>query len=160
MDAVTAIKGSLDMAEMIGMAYVGDLTDAELMQRPHPDCNHLNWQLGHLICSEHALVRGISENVMPELPEGFAAMYTKEAASSDNPSHFATKHELLEVYRSQRDGTLALLAACSAADLDEPTGVDYAPTRGDLLRMQGEHWLMHCGQWVVVRRQHGKPIAI
>lgn len=148
------------MAEMVGMAYVGDLSDAELMDRPHADCNHLNWQIGHLICSEHALVSGMSPGAMPALPEGFAAKYAKEAAKSDDPSHFATKDELLRTYREQRDATLAVLAACSAEDLDAPSGVDYAPTRGALLQMQGAHWLMHCGQWVIVRRQHGKPVVI
>ena len=160
MDAITAIKGSLDMAEMVGLAYVGDLSDAELMERPHPDCNHVNWQLGHLICSEHSMLSGLFPSAMPALPEGFAAKYRKESAKSDDPADFASKHELLEVYRAQRDGTLAVLAACSAEELDAPSGVDYAPTRGALLQMQGAHWLMHCGQWVVVRRQHDKPVVI
>lgn len=160
MDAITAIKGCLDSAEMVGLAYVGDLTDAELMARPHPDCNHINWQLGHLIYSEHDMISGLAAGAMPALPDGFAAKYTKEAAKSDDPSDFATKDELLEIYRAQRAATLAVLAATSADDLDAPTGVHYAPTRGAMLRMQGEHWLMHCGQWVIVRRQQGKPVVI
>ncbi len=160
MDAITAIKGTLDTAELVGLAYVGDLTDAELMTRPHPDCNHINWQLGHLICSEHELINDLSPGSMPALPPGFAAKYEKATAKSDDPSHFATKDQLLEVYRAQRAATLAVLAATPAEDLDSPTGVVYAPTRGAMLRTQGEHWLMHCGQWVIVRRQHGKAVVI
>lgn len=148
------------MAEMIGLAYLGDLSDAELMDRPHTDCNHLNWQIGHLICSEHSMLSVMSPGAMPALPEGFAAKYEKSTAKSDDSGHFATKAELLDTYRAQRDATLAVLAACSAEELDAPSGVDYAPTRGALLQMQGAHWLMHCGQWVVVRRQHGKPVVI
>ena len=36
----------------------------------------------------------------------------------------------------------------------------HAPTLGALYLMQGGHWLMHCGQWVIVRRQLGKPVVI
>ncbi len=160
MDAITAIRGSLGTAEMIAMAYLGDLSDQELMQRPHPDCNHLNWQIGHLISSEHALVDGLSKGSMPELPAGFAEKYSKESAASDDSSQFASKDELLQAYRTQRDGTLAVLAKQSDSDLDVATGVSYAPTVGDLLRMQAEHWLMHCGQWVIIRRNNGKPVVI
>src|SRR5690606_28419072 len=99
------------------------------MKRLNHDCNHVTRQLGHRICTEHAMVSGLSPDAMPALPEGFAAKYEKQAAKSDDPSHFATKDELLKVYRAQRDGTLAVLAASSAEDLDQPSGIDYAPTR-------------------------------
>ncbi len=145
---------------MIGMAYLGDLSDTEWMERPHPKCNHINWQVGHLVCSEHQMMSGLSSGAMPPLPAGFAAKYGKETAVSDDPSQFATKDELLEAYRAQRAGTLAALATSTAEELDAPTGVSYAPTRGAMFRMQADHWLMHCGQWVIVRRNHDKPVVI
>ena len=102
----------------------------------------------------------MTEWSMPELPAGFAEKYSKESAASDDSSQFASKDELLQAYRTQRDGTLAVLAKQSDSDLDVATGVSYAPTVGDLLRMQAEHWLMHCGQWVIIRRNNGKPVVI
>ncbi len=160
MDAIGAIKGSLATAEMVSMAYLGDLTDQELLQRPHAQCDHLNWQIGHLICSENKMMSSIAADIMPALPDGFASQYTRETASSTEPSSFATKDELMATYQAQRAGTLAILATMNPQQLDEETGVDYAPTKGDMLRMTGEHWLMHCGQWVVVRRICGKPVVI
>lgn len=160
MDAIAAIKGNLETAEMVGMAYLGDLSDSELMERPHPACNHINWQVGHLICSEHQMISGLSADAMPALPAGFAAKYEKGTAGSDDPSQFATKAELLQVYHAQRAGTLAVLAASTPDELEAPTGVSYAPTRGAMLSMQANHWLMHCGQWVIVRRNHDKPVMI
>ncbi len=68
MDAKTAIRNVLATGDMIGMAYLGDLTDAEFMQRPHAKCNHINWQVGHLIVSENQLV-GLAWS-MPSLPAG------------------------------------------------------------------------------------------
>lgn len=158
MDAQTAIRNVLATGEMIGMAYLGDLTDAELMQRPHPKCNHINWQVGHLIVSENGLVGAAWQ--MPDLPEGFKEKYSKETAGSDDPSKFATKEELMSVYKEQRAATLEILSKASTADLDQPTGVQYAPTRGQLISLNGEHWLMHAGQWVIVRRQNDKPVLI
>ena len=65
-----AIKIELATAELVAMAYLDDLSDAELMQRPHPQCNHLNWQIGHLVASEHAMMKGFVPGGMPPLPEG------------------------------------------------------------------------------------------
>ena len=61
------------------------------MKRPHPDCNHTNWQLGHLIQSDHQMVSAVAPGKMPPLPDGFAEMYAKETASSDDPSAFLKK---------------------------------------------------------------------
>lgn len=148
------------MAEFVAMQYLSDMTDADLMQRPHPDCNHVNYQLGHLITSEHQMMAGVAPQQMPQLPAGFAEKYIKQKAASDDPADFASKAELLETYRQQREATLAVLAETTEQMLDRPTGVEYAPTLGAMLRLQGEHWLMHCGQWVVVRRITGKPLVM
>ncbi len=158
MDAHATLTNLLVMGDMIGLAYLGDLSDAEFMQRPHAKCNHLNWQVGHLIVSEHAMMSKIAP--MPDLPAGFAEKYTKETATSDDASNFSNKEELLATHKAQRAGTLVALSKLSAEELDEPTGIDYAPTKGALVSMQGCHWLMHCGQWVVVRRENDKPILI
>ena len=160
MDSITVIKDSLNMAEMVGMAYLGDLSDAELMQRPHPQCHHVNWQVGPLICSDNHMLNSIAPDQMPALPDGFAEKYTKETAASDDAQKFATKDELLHAYKTQRAGTLAILSKMNDTTLDEPSGVDYAPTKAAIVRMQGEHWLIHCGQWVIIRRMNNKPVVI
>jgi hypothetical protein len=158
MDAHSSIRDLLNMGELVGLAYIGDLSDAELMQRPHPKCNHINWQVGHLIASEHSLMSQIGK--MPELPAGFAEQYSKETGTSDDASRFRTKDELLAIYRTQRAGTVEILSALNAEALDEPTGINYAPTKGALISLHGSHWLMHCGQWVIVRRENDKPVVI
>ena len=160
MDAIELIKKSLAMSEMVSMSYLGDLTDDELMQRPHAECNHLNWQVGHLVASENQMVQALNGTEMPALPDGFAEKYGKETNKSDDASQFATKEELMAAYKQQRAGTLECLSKFSEADLDTETGIDYAPTAGDMFSLLGAHWLMHCGQWVVIRRENGKPVVI
>lgn len=155
-----AIKIELTTAEMVAKAYLDDLSDAELMRRPHPECNHLNWQVGHLVASEHALMDKFVPGGMPPLPEGFAAKYDKSKAASDDASQFAAKDELMAAYRTQRDATLKALDQVKEEELGKETGISYAPTLAALYIMQGSHWLMHCGQWVIVRRQLGKPVVI
>jgi hypothetical protein len=160
MNSRDAIKIGIDMADYVCMSYLNDLSDAELMHRPHPSCNHINWQIGHLVTSEHEMMASFPEAKMPPLPEGFAAKYHRDAATSDDPSKFATKSELMAAYKAQREATLKFLESVTDSDLDKPTGVDYAPTLGAMFSIQGDHWLMHCGQWVIVRRNLGKPVVI
>jgi hypothetical protein len=157
MNAAEAIKVSIDTGEFVSLAYLEDLTDAELLRRPHAGCNHVNWQVGHLIASEHMMIEQVSPGSMPALPAGFAEKYTKETAASDDPAKFATKDELVNIYKGQRAGTLVALAKETDANLDKATGLDYAPTVAAMYSLQGSHWLMHAGQWAVLRRQLGRP---
>jgi hypothetical protein len=163
MNAADAIRNSLDVGHMVTQAYLSDMTDEELMMRPHSGCNHVNWQLGHLIASEHQLNNSAMPDCMPPLPEGFLERYAKEAAASDDPADFADKETLFNAYEQQRSATRAILDRLSPEDLDKPSPEHlqaYAPTLGAVLNLHGLHHLMHCGQWAVLRRILGKPIVI
>ena len=157
MDSRQAVQLNLDMAAYVGSAYLQDLTDADLLHRPCEGGNHIAWQLGHLIVSEHNLMEIVCPGTMPPLPTGFAERYAKETAASDNAAQFDSKEALLKAYETQRAATLKNLAKQSDSDLDRATGVDYAPTVGSMFSMMGSHWMMHGGQWAVIRRQLGRP---
>lgn len=159
MNARDAIKLNLDQATMICNMYLGDLTDKELLVRPVPGCNHIAWQLGHTIVAEHGLVESAYPGTMPKLPDGFAERYTKDTAKLDSASAFHSKAQYLELMQSQRAGTIAQLNKLTDADLDKPgpeKHKDYIKNIGDLFSLQGTHWMMHAGQWAVVRRKLGK----
>ena len=123
---------------MVCLGYLQDLSDDDLMRRPHLGCNHLNWQVGHLIQSEHEMMKHIAS--MPPLPAGFANRYTKETQASNRRQDFCSKVELLQAQPEQRAGTVAALALLSESDLDKQTGVDYAPTVGAMLALIPAHW--------------------
>src|SRR5262245_40912540 len=156
MNVKESIKIGIDVGRMISLGYVEDLTDQELLHRPAKGANHINWQLGHLIQSENEMGNLAVAGSMPPLPAGFAERYTKDTATSDDPSKFLKKAELLKVFEEQRDASLKALERVNEADFDKPSGVSYAPTVGALFSMHGTHWLMHAGQWAVVRRQLGR----
>jgi hypothetical protein len=160
MDARQAIKISIDTGEMIAQSYLGDLTDEDLMRRPHAGCNHLNWQVGHLITAEHDLMEKALPGTMPPLPAGFAEKYAKEKATSDDAAAFVPKAELMRVHAEQLAAIYASLSKISESDLDNPSGFDFAPTVGAMYALQGCHWLMPAGQWVIVRRPMGRPVVI
>ncbi len=155
-----AVKIGLDTAQMVVMAYVDDLNDAELMKRPHPQCNHLNWQLGHLIASEYQMASAYKADGLPALPAGFAEKYSRDNAAHDDPSRFCTKAELMQTYKAVREAVVKLVDQVSDSEWTKETGISYAPTVAALFTMIGGHWLMHCGQWVIVRRQLQKPVVI
>lgn len=159
MDTKTAIKTALDTANMISTSYLGDLSDEDMMHRPAPGCNHIKWQVGHLIASENNMINACVPGALPELPPGFAEKYSKETAGSDDAAAFDSKDDLMKLYEEQRAATLAALEKIDVADLDNegPEAIrSYCPTFGSAFLMQDTHWMMHAGQWAVIRRQLGR----
>jgi hypothetical protein len=159
MNAHSAIKAVMEQANMISMSYLKDLSDDEILVRPVDGANHIAWQLGHLINSENQLVEMVCPGSMPALPEGFGEQHTKETAGLDDASAFGTKESYLGQFEAQRAGTLAALDKLSETDLDKPSPEAIqmiAPTVGGVFQMQATHWLMHAGQWAVIRRKLGR----
>ncbi len=103
MDAKAAIKSNMNLSTMVLKAYIGDLESADLMRRPGEECNHLAWQLGHLISSEVQLLQGLAQSANSldpdsvaagvDLPAGFAEKHSKENITSDDASAFHSKEE-------------------------------------------------------------------
>ena len=163
MKANEAIQAGIDCADMVCGAYLDDLTNEEAMRRPHAACNHINWQVGHLIASDYMMCNGCISGCVPALPEGFAEKYSKETAASDNADDFVPKDKLMELYRNQRAAIKEVLAGLSDEQLaaDAPENMRaYASTVASAFSMLGSHWLMHAGQWVIVRRELGRDIVI
>jgi len=159
MSIATQIKAELSMPTFVAQSYVQDLNDDELFIRPHEKANHIAWQLGHLIASENSLNNMVCPGSMPALPAGFAEKHSKETAVSDDKSDFCTKDEYLAAMETQRAGTLALLDKLSDEELEKPAPENiqkFGATVGAVVAGQSAHWMMHAGQWVIVRRQLGK----
>jgi hypothetical protein len=158
MSIATQIKTELNLPGFAVQSYLQDLTDEQLFLRPHPNANHIAWQLGHLIASEHELNNMVCPDSMPPLPKDFAEKHTKETAASDDKRTFCTKDEYLKAMAEQRAGTLALLDRLSDAELEKPAPEaiqKFGATVGAVIAGQTAHWMMHTGQWVIVRRQLG-----
>ena len=163
MNALDTIRNTALTSGTVMTVYLEDLSDADLMTRPGPGCNHLAWQLGHLISSECSLLDSICPDSAPKLPEGFAEQHNKEAASVDEPAKFCTKAEYLDLFGKVQAATSKALDKLTEEDLDKP-GPDHLqpmfPTVGHVLILIATHPLMHCGQFVPVRRALGKPVVI
>ncbi|MDX1945090.1 MAG: DinB family protein [Pirellulaceae bacterium] len=163
MNSKQAIQASMDMSLMVFNTYLSDLSDADLMVRPGPGCNHTAWQLGHLIAAEVALLNDVCPGAGAQLPAGFAEKHAKDKAGSDDAGQFHTKQEYLDLFAKVRAATLAALAALPEARLDEPGPERFRqmfPTVGQMLVLIGTHPMMHAGQIAVVRRKLGKPVLI
>lgn len=153
---------TIEQAAWITGTYLNDLTDAELLIRPVPGMNHVAWQLGHLVLSEHEKVTSLGHK-MPELPAGFAAAHSKEMAGSDDPKRFEKKADYLRLMKTAHEGTIRAIQATPAADFDQPAPESlrrYSPTVGAVFNLIGAHAFMHHGQIVALRRKLGKPVVI
>lgn len=154
------IIASLQLPSMVVHSYLEDLTDEDLFVRSVENTNHIAWQLGHLIAGENFHVNQVSADSMPPLPEGFASKHTKDTAAIDDRGAFLKKSEYLELMKEQRDGTIAVLERLSDEQLAQPSpdSVSYlGPTVGSIFAGESAHWMMHAGQWAVIRRKLGKP---
>ena len=163
MNAKDAIRSSANLSTMVLKTYISDLDDADLMRRPGEGCNHLAWQLGHLISSEVQLLDRIAPGEGTELPAGFADAHSKEACNSDDPAGFHGKQTYVELFDKVRAASWAALDAYAQSDLDKPAPEDFrefCPTMGDMFTLIATHPMMHAGQFVIVRRQLGKPILM
>lgn len=159
MNAKDAFRTTMHTADFFIEAYLSDITPQEMLVRPAPGANHLAWQLGHLISAETRLVEAAAPGSMPALPEGFAERHSKEAAASDNQADFLSKDEYLQLAKKVRASTLKAIDSFSDADLDKPaTGrvPPFVKRAGDCFATAGGHWILHAGQWVVLRRKLGR----
>lgn len=163
MDAREAIEQAYGFSQMVLTTYVNDLTDSELLTRPSKDCNHVAWQLGHLISSEIQLLESIVPGHSVSLPEGFAEKHSKENKDSDAASDFVSKDEYLRLFGEVKEATFAALSSQSVEDLAQPAPeflASMCPNRGGVFILIATHAMMHVGQFVPVRRQLGKPVVI
>lgn len=163
MNSKDAIRETLNLSHFVLKSYVGDLTDADLMKRPGPGCNHVAWQLGHLIASECDLLNGIRPDSAPPLPEGFKEHHSKSTAGSDDAKKFQTRQEYLDLTEKVHEATLALLASYPEADFAKPSPENFRkmfPTMGAIFILIVSHPMMHAGQIVPIRRALGKPVVI
>lgn len=154
------ILSSFDVVEYCVNAYLADLSDQELLVRPAPECNHIAWQLGHLICSEAEHRQQIFPHAELQLPSGFTEKHTRQTASLDDPEAFCSKQEYLHAMAEQRRITKSLLTSLTDQELMAPAPAAltyFGNTVGCVFSGETVHWMMHTGQWVVIRRLLGKP---
>ena len=163
MNTPATISATMDLSRMVMKKYVEDLTDAELLRRPGPGCNHVAWQLGHLIASECGLLESIHPGAAPTLPAGFKEQHDKAQAGSDDPQGFCTKQQYLDLFDQVHAASVKALGSWSDADFDKPAPEHFRnmfPTAGHIWVLIATHPLMHAGQFVPVRRALGKPVVI
>jgi uncharacterized damage-inducible protein DinB len=163
MDVKSAVKETFGISNMVLNSYISDLTDEELMRRPGPGCNHVAWQLGHLISSECGLMNQIQAGSAPQLPTGFEEKHSKENIGSNHPADFLTKQEYTDLATKVHAAVIMLLDSYPEKKLDDPAPEHFRsmfPTMGSLFLLIATHSMMHAGQFVPLRRELGKPVLI
>jgi len=163
MDVKDSLISTRRMSSMVLTQYISDLSDADLMLRPTAGCNHLAWQLGHLIAADNQLLEGAVPGSGFELPAGFADAHDKKQCGCDDASKFSTKQQYLDLIAKADAAVEKALAGMTNEQFDSPSPEwirSHFPTLGQYFTLIATHSLMHAGQFAVVRRQLGKPILI
>lgn len=152
------LAAHLRMSLHVAWPYLSEVPAERLLERPHPLCNSINWQLGHLIYSEHEQITTIAppesnrRSNLEEWCQRFEDVYRKPDRESElpackTPESLATQADLRLAFRQTRTDTVALLRQLSARELAESTKYDYAPTKAAVFQMISAHWLLHSSQW-------------
>jgi hypothetical protein len=163
MSVKDAIRQTLDMSERVIGSYVKDLDDDAIRLRPLDGINPIAWQLGHLLSFERAMVEGIRPGSSPALPAGFDDAHSTASAKAKNDAGLLGLSDYQSLMSAQREVTKRVLDGLTDAELAAPAPErfrNFTPTARDGLNMVGMHFLMHAGQFVVVRRQLQKPVVI
>ncbi len=159
MQGTEALKAAFHTPDLAWKMYLDDMTEEELLRRPCEGANHIKWQIGHLMSSDYRMASLVFPGQIPDLPDGFQERYAKDTAKSDDPQAFDSKEDLLSVCEKQRSALFAALEKATDSDLDKPTPEEwqfFGPTMGYVIAMIPGHWMMHAGQWAVIRRQLGR----
>jgi len=159
MNPQQALSHQTEFCAMLTQMYLSDLNDADLLVRAIPGTNHIAWQMGHMIAGSDMMLTALGHKPLG-LPDGFVQAHSKETAASDDPQQFKSKAEYLELFERAKQAVLAAAVATPAETLDEmgPESMRaYAPTVADVLLLASNHWLMHAGQFAIIRRKLGKP---
>lgn len=163
MNAKDAIRYAMQLTDQVVKGYLGDLQDEELMKRPGEGCNHIAYQLGHLISSEVSMLESICPGKAIDLPAGFAEAHSGDENANNNPSDFLRKAEYFELMDRSNAAVKAALDELTPEQLDADGPEhfrNFAPTVGDVFMLIATHPMMHAGQWVPIRRQCDKPIVM
>ena len=163
MNGKEAIRNAYELSQMVLTSYVGDLSDAELLTRPAEGCNHVAWQLGHLISSECGLLNSIAPGYSIELPEGFDEKHHKDNKDSDASDDFLGTQTYVDLFSKLKEAAFKALDAQSDEDLQKPAPEhlqSMCKNAGGVFMLIASHPMMHVGQFVPVRRKLGKPIVI
>ena len=155
-----AVEANLRMSHVVTTALLSDLSDDDLLARPVPEANHIAWQLGHLISSEHSLISRFAPGVARAFPPGWQDGYTDASAKLNEASRFERKARYIAMYDAQRQATLDAFKSLDAAALSKPTEGplrDICRDVAQLFLFQAHHEMMHAGQFTTIRRHLGKP---
>lgn len=159
------LRQSLELSHEVVTGLLSDMSQADWLARPHADCNPINWQVGHLILSEHMQMHQISPGCMPPMPQRMEQLYAKPPEPTKLPccesvGGLLPRVTLLSAMKEQRRETLTQLGVLSEQQLSQPTGIPYAPYVHSVFTMIALHWSLHSGQWVIVRRMAGLPVKM
>ncbi|MEM0924880.1 MAG: DinB family protein [Planctomycetota bacterium] len=158
-----SIQNAFQLSDTVLQSYLSDLSDDELLTRPSAGCNHLAWQIGHLISSEGMLLNMVKEGSSIPLPDGFAEAHDKSTTESDDASQFLSKDEYLKLYQQTRSNSIDVISGMTDEQLDAESPENFRSFCPDIRAMTmliATHPMMHVGQFVPVRRALGKPILM
>lgn len=163
MNSHRLIMELLQTSRVVLFRYLEDLCTEDLYVRPVDNSHTAAWQLGHILLSEHMMMKNIGCSDGIKLPLKFDQAHSKHCGYAYPENTGFLKEEYVEMLQSQRRILCAFLETLSVEDLDRPGPIEmraYAPYVGSVFVAIGSHEILHAGQIAVIRRRLGKDVRI
>lgn len=164
----------MEWQELIGDAYnrvlqaleqaLGGLTEDDLNQQPHPDCNSMGWLTWHLTRVQDDHIADLMGQEQLWIKDGWYARFKRATDpkdigwghSSDDVAAFRSPDvdTLLEYHRAALERTKRYIATLSTDDLDRELNEPWyqpLPTVGVRLVSVASDGLQHVGQVAYLR---------
>ena len=120
MNAKDVMLHSFGMSDHVLNAYLGDLSDADLMVRPVEGQNHIAWQLGHLISSERMIRRRNQARLLPAPCPTASTKRTTRRRASRTTRRSSCPSRSTSTFSGAAGGDQGGARELSEADLDAP----------------------------------------
>jgi hypothetical protein len=82
------IRQPLATPRQVSYSLFDGLADADLVVHPGHGINHIIWQFGPMITSEHRMLTNLFPDLIPRLSHGFSDAHGPTRAKNDGPAGF------------------------------------------------------------------------
>lgn len=164
----------MEWQELITDAYEGvlqaleealdGLTEGDLNQQPHPDCNSMGWLVWHLTRVQDHHITSLMGGEQLWISDGWYARFNRAPDASDTGYHHSSEdvagfkspdvETQLDYHRAVLERTKRYIAALPAAELDRKVSEPWfqlLPTVGGGLVCVLDDNLQHAGQVAYLR---------
>ena len=162
MDAKELLINQLEMGQWLIESCVEGFSDSDCVAQLLDGGQTAIWIVGHLATSEDWLASKAAGG-SPQISDELHTKFKAGQAPSTDITEYPPMSEVVALYRTQRERTVAGVKASDPAGWDNPAPEGLPPaarTIGGVWGLTATHTFWHVGQLTAIRRMLNKPALL